>query len=282
MHLGRSKVNRDGWRRNHHSQPKRTTWNHYLPTIHRRPISMSNHGPGRIPVHFGWGGTCQQQGYTDGEVQITTPPSGHICIHHVHIIGDHFHRKFPIYVRASSHRIRGRMVTKAPREIPTDPPQSSVLTPSWELDPLPLITHHPPRITDSNTRITLREDSLKESWPTNENGISWIQIQQALWWKEHIQGSSVITHEDLSTLTHPNRGWTIVSGTLKALRETWGLTLETLQKIYDSCITQRQQEKRTVTENLRLLHNPKTNREDPHFHPYETYPPVDQTDLEYW
>ena len=131
-----------------------------------------------------------------------------------------------------------------PKENPVDHLQSSILTPSWELDPTPLMANHQPRITYSNTRITLQEGSLREPCPTNENGIGWVQIQQkSLRWEEHIQGSSIITHEGLTTLTHPNRGWTIARGTWDALRETWGLTSEMVQKIYDSCATQRQLEK---------------------------------------
>ena len=60
----------------------------------------------------------------------------------------------------------------------------------------------------SNTRITLREDSLKEPLPTSDNGLGWVQIQQkSLRWEEHM-----------------------------------GLTSETLQRIYDSCKIQRQLE----------------------------------------
>ena len=94
-----------------------------------------------------------------------------------------------------------------PKENPVDSLQSSILTPSWELDPPPLMANHPPRITDSNTRITLQEGSLREPCPRNENGIGWVQIQQkSLRWEEQIQGSSIITHEGLTTLDHPNRG----------------------------------------------------------------------------
>ncbi len=50
----------------------------------------------------------------------------------------------------------------------------------------------------------------------------------------------MITHEGLTILAHPNRGWTIASGTWNTLRAKWGLTSETLERIYDSCITQRQ------------------------------------------
>ena len=60
---------------------------------------------------------------------------------------------------------------------------------------------HPPQIMDSNTRITLQEDSLRESWPTNENGIGWVQIpQKFLRWEEHIQWSFIITDDVLTTL----------------------------------------------------------------------------------
>jgi hypothetical protein len=122
----------------------------------------------------------------------------------------------------------------------TDPSPSPV---SWELDPPPLTTNHPPRITDSNTRITLREDSLKEPLPKSDNGLDWVQIQQkSLRWEELIQDSPIITHEDLTTLDHPSRGWTITNGTWNALRTKWRLTSETLQRIYDSCATQRRLE----------------------------------------
>jgi hypothetical protein len=65
----------------------------------------------------------------------------------------------------------------------------------------PLMANHPPRVTDSNIRITLREDSLKESLPTSDNGLGWVQIQQkSLRWEENIQGSTIITHEVLNLL----------------------------------------------------------------------------------
>ena len=125
-------------------------------------------------------------------------------------------------------------------EASTDPPPSPA---SWELDPPPLTANHPPRITDSNTRITLREGSLKEPLPKSDNGLGWVQIQQkSLRWEELIQDSPIITHEGLTTLAHPNRGWTITSGTWNTLRAKWGLTSETLQRIHDSCSTQRQLE----------------------------------------
>ncbi len=49
---------------------------------------------------------------------------------------------------------------------PTDPSPPSVI---WHHDPPPLMANHPPRVTDSNIRVTLREDSLKESLPTSDN-----------------------------------------------------------------------------------------------------------------
>ncbi len=53
-------------------------------------------------------------------------------------------------------------------ETPTERSPSTV---SWELDPPPLTAIHPSRITDSNTRITLREFSLKEPLPKSDNGL---------------------------------------------------------------------------------------------------------------
>jgi hypothetical protein len=127
-------------------------------------------------------------------------------------------------------------------EVPTDPPPSPVQV-LWELDPPPLLAHQPPRITDSNTRITQREGSVKEPLPKSESGLGWVQIQQkSLRWEEHIQGSPIITYKGLTTVAHPNRGWTIASGTWHTLRAKWGLISETLQRIYDSSITQRQLE----------------------------------------
>jgi hypothetical protein len=125
-------------------------------------------------------------------------------------------------------------------ETSTEPSPSPV---SWDLDPPPLTTNHPSRITDSNTRITVREDSLKETLPESDNGLGWVQIQQkSLRCQENIHDSTIITHEGLTTLDHPNRGWTITSGTWDVLRTTWGLRSETQQRIYDSCKTQRQVE----------------------------------------
>jgi hypothetical protein len=46
-----------------------------------------------------------------------------------------------------------------------DPTEPTLSPESWNLDPPPLMANHPPRIMDSNTRITVREDSLKETTP---------------------------------------------------------------------------------------------------------------------
>jgi hypothetical protein len=128
-----------------------------------------------------------------------------------------------------------------------DPTEPSPPSTTWHHDPPPLMTNHPPRVQDSNTRITLREDSLKESLPTSDNGLGWVQIQQkSLRWEENIQGSTIITHEGLTTLAHPTQGWTIAGGTWNALRAKWGLTSETLQRIYESCTSQRQLETANV------------------------------------
>ncbi len=44
---------------------------------------------------------------------------------------------------------------------------------TWEPDPKPLMVNHPPRVTDSNTRITLSEDSLKGPCPQDDSGLDW-------------------------------------------------------------------------------------------------------------
>jgi hypothetical protein len=128
---------------------------------------------------------------------------------------------------------------------PTEPSPPTV---NWHHDPPPLMANHPPRVTDSNIRITLRENSLKEALPTSDKGLGWVQIQQkSLRWEENIQGSTVITHEGLTTRAHPTQGWTITSGTWNALRTKWGLTSETLQRISESCTSQRQLETANIS-----------------------------------
>ena len=49
---------------------------------------------------------------------------------------------------------------------------------TWEPDPKPLMVNHPPRVTDSNTRITLLEDSLNGPCPQDDSGLGWVQIQR--------------------------------------------------------------------------------------------------------
>ena len=72
---------------------------------------------------------------------------------------------------------------------------------TWEPDPKPLMTNHPPRVTDSNTSISLSEDSLNGPCPRDDSCLGWVQIQRKfLLWKEEIEGFSIITHEGLTTL----------------------------------------------------------------------------------
>ena len=107
--------------------------------------------------------------------------------------------------------------------------------PSHHLDPRPLMVRHPPRITDSNTRIPLMEGSPGEPWPKDVNGLGWVQIhQKSLQWEEIIDGSSIVTHEGLTTLTHPKIGWTITSGTWNTFQTTWGKNPDTVDRIHES------------------------------------------------
>ena len=48
---------------------------------------------------------------------------------------------------------------------------------TWEPDPKPLMVNHPPRVTDSNTRIALLEGSLNGPCPQDDSGLGWVQIQ---------------------------------------------------------------------------------------------------------
>ncbi len=48
----------------------------------------------------------------------------------------------------------------------------------WELNPPPLMTNHPPRITVSNTRIQLLEGSLGHPCPKGEDDLGWVQLQK--------------------------------------------------------------------------------------------------------
>ena len=110
---------------------------------------------------------------------------------------------------------------------------------TWEPDPKPLMANHPPRVTDSNTRIALSEGSLKGPCPQDDSGLGWVQIQRkSILWEEKIEGFSVITHEGLTTLAHPQIGWTINSGMWNTLRALWGMNMETLERIHESCKSQ--------------------------------------------
>jgi hypothetical protein len=99
--------------------------------------------------------------------------------------------------------------------------------------------NHPPRVTDSNTRISLSEGVLTGPCPRDDSGLGWAQIQRkSLLWEEKIEGFSIITSEGLTTLDHPQLGWTITSGMWNTLRTTWGPTMATLTRIHESCKTQ--------------------------------------------
>ena len=45
---------------------------------------------------------------------------------------------------------------------------------TWEPDPKPLMANHPPRVTDSNTRIALIEGSLNGPCPQDDSGLGWV------------------------------------------------------------------------------------------------------------
>jgi hypothetical protein len=110
---------------------------------------------------------------------------------------------------------------------------------TWEPDPKPLMANHPPRITDSNIRISLSEGSLNGLCPRDDSGLGWVQIQRkSLFWEEKIEGFSIITHAGLTTLAHLQIGWTITSGMWNTLRTLRGLNMETLVRIHESCNNQ--------------------------------------------
>ena len=111
---------------------------------------------------------------------------------------------------------------------------------TWELDPKPLMSNHPPRVSDSNTRISLSEDSLNGPCPRDESDLGWVQIERkSLLWEEKIEGFSIVTHEGLTTLANPQIGWTITSGMWNILRTLWDLNMETLVRIMSTpCFSQ--------------------------------------------
>jgi hypothetical protein len=77
-------------------------------------------------------------------------------------------------------------------------PQENVL---WEPDPKPLMANHPPRVSDSNTRIFLSEGALTGPYPRDDSVLGWVQIQcKSLLWEEKIEGFSIINREGLCNL----------------------------------------------------------------------------------
>ena len=88
----------------------------------------------------------------------------------------------------------GRVQPRA--RLPDDVPPK--ITPEekvrWEPDPKPLMVNHPPRVTDSNTRISLSEGALTGPCPRDDSSLGWIQIQRkSLLWEEKIEGFSIVT-----------------------------------------------------------------------------------------
>ncbi len=79
--------------------------------------------------------------------------------------------------------------------------------------------------------------ALSQTCPKGENDLGWVQLQQkSLLCQEKIEGSLVVTHEGLTTMTQSSKtGWTIMSGTWNHLRKVWGPTPDTLSKIQASC-----------------------------------------------
>jgi hypothetical protein len=70
----------------------------------------------------------------------------------------------------------------------------------WEPDSKPRMGNHPPRVTDSNTRISLSEGAFNGPYPRDDNGLGWVQMQRkSLLWEEKIEGFSIITSEGLIT-----------------------------------------------------------------------------------
>ncbi len=86
---------------------------------------------------------------------------------------------------------------------------------TWEPDPKQLMTNRPPRVANSNTRISLSEGSLNGPRPRDDSGLGRVQRRKqrkSLLWEEKIEGFSIITQEGLTTLAHPQIGWTIPFG----------------------------------------------------------------------
>jgi hypothetical protein len=110
----------------------------------------------------------------------------------------------------TNHAAGGVMGRTRPDARMTDnisPRTTSPDTETWQPDPRPIMTNHPPRITDSNIRISLSEGSLDGLCPKDDSGLGWVQIQRkSLFWEEKIDGFSDISYEGITTLTHPQIG----------------------------------------------------------------------------
>jgi hypothetical protein len=91
--------------------------------------------------------------------------------------------------------------------------------------------------------------------PRGEDDLGWAQLQQkSLLWQEMIEGSLVVTHEGLTTMTQSSRtGWTVMSGTWNHLRRVWGPTQDTLARIQASCKDQESLEEENVFSPTRHL-----------------------------
>jgi hypothetical protein len=131
----------------------------------------------------------------------------------------------------------------------------------WEPNPPPLMVNHPPRITESNTKIQLREGALDKPCPKGEDDLGWVQIQQkSLMWEEKIGDFS----------------------------ETWGPSPATLPKIQESCKSQERLEesnKLTPTRQILLTLKETWNLERIHGLPTITGPvffPSVSKNEEYW
>jgi hypothetical protein len=127
---------------------------------------------------------------------------------------------------------RAQPIARLPDDVSSKiTPQEKVL---WEPDPKPLMTNHPP-----HTKISLSEGALTGPCPQDDSDLGWVQIQsKSLLREEKIEGFSIITSEGLTTLDHPQLGWTITSGMWNTLRTTWRPTMATLTRIHESCKTQ--------------------------------------------
>ena len=78
-------------------------------------------------------------------------------------------------------------------------------------------------------------EGLLGTLPRGENGLGWVQIQQkSLRWEEITDGSSVVTHEGLTTLAQPKLGWTVASWTWTTLKKMWGKSPATTNRINES------------------------------------------------